>query len=128
MEHKEIKWISVKRYECKINGHNKFWEIYIFDEITKEYFNGNQIIKYCFFTKYGKIGTLGKQSPIKTTIVKFERDKEAIKITNTKIFKGYSFIKDLIKPEDPLFPKLEIQKNEETVQENEDGFDFIDLK
>lgn len=138
MKQKETKWINAKRYECKINGHNKFWEIYVFDETIEE--DSIKYYLYCFFTKYGKIGTFGKQSPIKRITTKFERDKEITKITNAKIFKGYSFIKDLIKLEDPFFSKLEVEKNEdnkilffklkekEIIQENEDGFDFIDLK
>jgi predicted DNA-binding WGR domain protein len=63
-----------RRYECTIEGHNKFWEIWIEGDST-------------LVTKWGAIGTSGSENS--RLVAKYNLDSEYEKLVSSKLKKGY---------------------------------------
>jgi len=73
MENKPVYW------ECKINGHNKFWAAHIIEETGQ----------YRLVRKWGKIGTKG-QSMEQIFYVRSEAEDALRKLIWEKENKGYA--------------------------------------
>ena len=76
---------TMRRFEYKGGGSNKFWEIWK----TKDVYGP----KYGFAVSYGRIGTSGQTRP-RSFYTTWERDEAYLKIIFQKQNKGYFEIKE----------------------------------
>ena len=88
---------ALASYECKTDGHNKFWKIWnLYDE------DATSGVKWGFTTHWGKIGLKGT-SNTKWFFSSYQRNVARSKLVNSKLDKGYHKT-STCSPDEKVFP------------------------